>query len=64
MENLTRGVAAVKQPDKSVFVSWRLFGTDPQSIAFNVYRIADGKSRSGQPKPITDSTNCLTAERM
>lgn len=39
MENLTRGVVAVKQADGSVFVSWRLFGTDPEAIGFNLYRI-------------------------
>ena len=50
MENLKRGVVAVSQPDNKVFVSWRLFGTDPEDIAFNVYRIADdnvpGKGQS------------------
>lgn len=60
MENLTRGVVAVKQPDKSVYVSWRLFGTDPQSIGFNVYRVADSNEPvKVNPKPITDSTNYL-----
>ena len=39
MEKLTRGVVAVKQADGSVFVSWRLFGTDPEAIGFNLYRI-------------------------
>ncbi len=57
MENLTRGVAAVKQAEGRVSVSWRLFGTDPESVAFNLYRITNG----GQPEkvnatPITDST--------
>ena len=38
MERLSRGVVAVQQPDGGVFVSWRLFATDPANIAFNVYR--------------------------
>ena len=35
MENLTRGIVAVKQSDDSVYVGWRLFGTDPETITFN-----------------------------
>ncbi len=38
MEYLGRGVAAVNQGQGKVFVSWRLLGTDPEGIAFNVYR--------------------------
>lgn len=57
MENLTRGIVAVKQSDK-VYVSWRLFGTDPEGTAFNLYRIAEG----GEPTkvnetPMTGATN-------
>lgn len=39
MEYLGRGVAAVNQGEGKVFVSWRLLGTDPDGIAFNVYRV-------------------------
>jgi len=35
MERLGRGVVAVKVSN-GVFVSWRLFGTDPDSRDFNV----------------------------
>lgn len=38
MEDLDRGVVSVQNPDGSVFVSWRLLGTDPEGVAFNVYR--------------------------
>lgn len=38
MERLDRGVVAVHQPDGSVFVSWRLLASDPDQVAFNVYR--------------------------
>lgn len=63
MENLTRGMTAVKQPDKSVYVGWRLFGTDPDSIAFNVYRIVDnGTPVKVNKEPVTDSTNYLDRE--
>ena len=58
MENLTRGIVAVKQPDDNVYIGWRLFGTDPDEVAFNLYRVAGG----GEPikvnkEPITRSTN-------
>ncbi len=58
MENLTRGIVAVRQPEGGVYVGWRLFGTDPETVTFNLYRIADG----GEPvrvnkTPIAESTN-------
>lgn len=34
MENLGRGVIALRQSTDSVFVSWRMLGTDPDNIAF------------------------------
>ncbi len=60
MEALGRGVVAIKQGDGSVYVGWRLLGTDPASIAFNLYRTTDG----GAPvrlndQPITRSTNFI-----
>ena len=42
MEHLGRGVVAVNQGEGRVFVSWRWLATDPDDIAFNVYRSADG----------------------
>ena len=47
MENLTRGIVAVKLPEGGVYVSWRLMGTDPDSIGFNLYRIGR-QPRRGQ----------------
>jgi rhamnogalacturonan endolyase len=38
MERLNRGVVAVHESDGSVFISWRLLGSDPAAIAFNLYR--------------------------
>jgi rhamnogalacturonan endolyase len=42
MENLGRGVVAIHQADGKIFVSWRLLGTDPENIAFNLYRKSEG----------------------
>jgi len=60
MENLTRGIVAVKQADDSVYVGWRLFGTDPETVVFNLYRI----SGSSEPvkvneTPIAGATNYI-----
>ncbi|WP_084134430.1 S-layer homology domain-containing protein [Paenibacillus harenae] len=57
MEYLNRGLVAIKESN-SVFVSWRLLGTDPADIAFNLYR--DGKRVNA--RPITDSTNYVDSE--
>ena len=38
MEALGRGVVAIQHAEGKVFVSWRLLGTDPDDIAFNLYR--------------------------
>ncbi len=37
MEKLDRGLIAVKSGN-GYFVSWRMFGTDPEGIGFNVYK--------------------------
>ena len=51
MENLSRGVVAIQQADGKVFVSWRLLGTDPENIAFNLYRKSEGGAgRMGGPR--------------
>src|SRR5690349_9423445 len=57
MENLDRGVVAVRNANGNVFVSWRLSGTEPDDIAFNVYR----SSGNEQPvrlnnRPVTTTT--------
>src|SRR6187549_925040 len=50
VENLSRGVAAVQQPDGKVFVSWRLLASDPAGVAFNLYRTtAPGPARPTAP---------------
>jgi rhamnogalacturonan endolyase len=53
MENLGRGMVAVNQGSGNVYVGWRMLGTDPNDIAFNLYR-NDTKVNS---EPITNSTN-------
>ena len=57
MENLSRGVVALPRPEGGMFVSWRLLGTDPDHIAFNVYRqSADGPPVRVNAEPLTGAT--------
>ncbi len=42
MENLGRGVVAVRTSANETFVSWRLLGTEPGDTAFNLYRSTGG----------------------
>jgi len=56
LERLDRGLVAVPV-EGGVLVSWRLLGTDPQNIGFNLYR--DGQRVNAAP--IAASTNYLDA---
>jgi len=63
MENLTRGIVAVKQSDSGVYVGWRLFGTDPETVAFNLYRVvAGGAPVRVNETLITGATNYVDRE--
>ncbi|TCC92436.1 rhamnogalacturonan lyase [Pedobacter frigiditerrae] len=60
MEKLDRGLIAMRQGTDSVYVGWRLLGTEPDEIAFNLYRKAGEKTAFKLNKqPITESTNYL-----
>ncbi|KAL4880195.1 hypothetical protein BJY04DRAFT_228702 [Aspergillus karnatakaensis] len=41
VENLNRGVVAVRASEDSVLVTWRLLGLDDTEIGFNVYRATE-----------------------
>ena len=53
-EYLDRALVAVKQ-DHGVYVGWKMLGTDPSDIAFNLYR--DGVKVNAEP--MTGATNLL-----
>jgi rhamnogalacturonan endolyase len=58
MEKLGRGVIAVRQDSSSVYVGWRLLGTDPEGVTFNVYRsTAGGPGTLLNDLPIADRTS-------
>ncbi len=59
-ENLNRGVVAVRKSSSQVYVGWRMLGTDPTDVAFNLYRSSNG----GTPvklnsTPLTQTTDYL-----
>jgi rhamnogalacturonan endolyase len=62
MEKLGRGVVAVRQNAAEVYVGWRLLGTDPSTVTFNLYRSTGGAPAIQiNPSPVTDSTNFVDA---
>jgi hypothetical protein len=62
MENLGRGVVAVRVSEDEVLVTWRLLGLDPSDIGFNVYRSSDSSDAellNDEPLTSTMGTNFL-----
>ena len=58
MEALDRGLVALRRATAQVYLGWRLLGTDPSSVGFNVYRSANGGTAVKlTATPITTSTN-------
>lgn len=58
MEKLGRGVIAVRQNNDSVYVGWRMLGTDGDDIAFNLYRKSgNNEAIKLNHDPITKNTN-------
>ncbi|MDD5185913.1 MAG: Por secretion system protein, partial [Paludibacter sp.] len=53
LEKLNRGLVAVKTSSSQIFLSWRVLGSDPDNVAFNLYR--DGVKLNATP--ITTATN-------
>lgn len=64
MESLTRGLMAVPQSEGRHFLSWRLLGSDPESIAFNVYRHnTEGVTERINTAPISHATSFVVSSR-
>src|SRR5262245_53149605 len=58
VEKLGRGVVAVHEGGGKVFVSWRLLGTDPDGVAFHVYRaLGDADPVRLTKEPLTKATH-------
>jgi hypothetical protein len=62
VENLGRGVIAIRASERTVYVGWRLLGTDPPDVAFNVYRASGGGSpQKLNDAPVSATTNLIDA---
>ncbi|MFM7244411.1 MAG: rhamnogalacturonan lyase, partial [Planctomycetaceae bacterium] len=58
VEWLTRGVRAISIGSSKVYVTWRMLGTDPAAIAFNLYRATDGAAAvKRNTTPLTATTD-------
>lgn len=59
MENLDRGLVAVKN-NGQFFIGWRVLGTDPDQMGFNLYRKSGNrKAIKLNDKPIFGATNFI-----
>ncbi|KAL2873487.1 hypothetical protein SGCOL_011330 [Colletotrichum sp. CLE4] len=59
LENLGRGVVAVRANDEKTLVTWRLLGLDPSGIGFNVYRDTGSSPTKLNEQVLTGGTNFL-----
>ena len=58
MENLGRGVVAVRTSDTSAYIGWRLLATDGADVAFNLYRApGNGRPIKVNRTPLTKTTD-------
>ncbi|MFT3992390.1 MAG: autotransporter-associated beta strand repeat-containing protein [Luteolibacter sp.] len=58
MEKLGRGLVVLRTSTTQTYIGWRLLGNDPEDIAFNVYRSANGGTATKlNSSPITTTTN-------
>ncbi|HEY2882081.1 MAG TPA: hypothetical protein VGJ15_06595, partial [Pirellulales bacterium] len=58
MEYLNRGIVAVYQGSGNDYVSWRLLGTDPSDIGFNLYRsLGTGPALKLNNQPLIQTTD-------
>lgn len=57
-ENLGRGLIALRTAPSETYVGWRLLGTDPNEIGFNLYRtIGSSPATKVNPTPLTATTD-------
>ncbi|WP_244518664.1 rhamnogalacturonan lyase [Arachidicoccus rhizosphaerae] len=57
MEYLDRGVYAINEGNGQVFVSWRLFENEDNSVGFNLYRVTNGDTTRLNQKPLMEGTD-------
>ncbi len=64
MEYLDRGLVAINQGSGKVFLSWRMLGTEPDNVAYNLYHQVGSKPAvKVNVAPLTEATS-YTEERV
>lgn len=64
MEYLDRGLVAVNQGSGKIFLSWRMLGTEPDNVAYNLYHQSGSKQVvKVNASPLTEATS-YTEERV
>ena len=56
-EKFNRGIIAVEDDNKNVYISWRLLKSDPIDVAFDIYRGNDNSSVKLNRSPISTTTD-------
>ncbi|MFT3990659.1 MAG: autotransporter-associated beta strand repeat-containing protein [Luteolibacter sp.] len=56
MENLGRGIVAIRASSTQAYIGWRLLGTDPADVAFNIYRSANGATATKLNSSVISTT--------
>lgn len=63
MEYLGRGLVAMPVETGKIYLSWRMLGTDPENISFNIYRrTGTGTQTKINSQPLTKGTNYTDAK--
>ncbi|MGG4481416.1 hypothetical protein [Paenibacillus illinoisensis] len=57
VEDLGRGLTAVYLGDNKVYLSWRLLGTEPQQVTFDIYRRTGSEEIKLNDQPLAQGTN-------
>lgn len=58
MEFLGRGIVALRTSSTQTYIGWRLLGNDPEGVAFNLYRSANGATAvKVNATPLTATTD-------
>ncbi|MGB3800632.1 MAG: rhamnogalacturonan lyase [Lewinella sp.] len=60
VEDLDRGLVAVRPDESTVFLSWRILSGDEEGVSFNMFRATDGGDRIQlNDQPLAGGTNFL-----
>jgi rhamnogalacturonan endolyase len=65
MENINRATVAIQLGGDSIYIGWRMLGTDPEDTGFDVYRMAGSESPVKLNKtPLTRTTDYIDVCRL